>query len=80
VSSKKPSEPLPLERDLPATAEDVAVLRKLRQPPLVNLLPRMNELAVSRYFPAAAESRKTSEDWEPFRAPGCEEGGLRKKS
>ena len=54
-----------LERDLPTTREDIAVLRKLwLGEPGKNLLPELVRL--DRAFPQVAPSRRTSEGWEPF--------------
>ncbi len=64
-STKRP-EPLDLERDLETTAEDVEVLRRLREASRSGTsLMRLNELQLPPWL-ARVEERPTSEGWEPF--------------
>lgn len=54
-----------LERDIPTTERDIAVLRELRLGrPGENLLPLL--LRLERRLPPAPPSTATSEGWEPF--------------
>lgn len=57
---------LDFERDLPTTAEDVAVLRGLRAPADHSLLERIDDLAPPELFGPLPRRRTTSEGWEPF--------------
>lgn len=60
------AELLDIERDLPTTAEDVRVLRRLRQPAGRSLLEHVDELAPPELFGPLPRRRTTSEGWEPF--------------
>jgi hypothetical protein len=67
MSSKKTSEPLHLERDLPTSRQDVVFLRRARE---------RASLDLARFFQVLEEAsalldhhppdRKTSKGWEPF--------------
>lgn len=57
---------LDFARDLPTTAEDIAALRRLREPTGESLLPRINELYAPEIFGPHPPRTKTSEGWEPF--------------
>ena len=68
-SSRRP-DALDLERDLPTTAEDVAMLRRLRQHPPMDLDAYFRFLAT--FAPATPEqlaSRRGPTGWEPFVLP-----------
>jgi hypothetical protein len=65
VSSKRP-EPLDLERDLPTTAEDVVVLRQIRESRRISFADYL--IFLSRREPSgkAPRRQKTHEGDEPF--------------
>lgn len=67
MSSKKPSEMLDLENDLPTTPEDVRALRENRPKAGANWLEQLQALADQ--FPPTEEelrNRRTFEGCEPF--------------
>lgn len=67
MASKKPSELLDLEMDLPTTPEDVRALRENRPKAGVNWLEQLQ--ALSDQFPPSEEKlrkRRTFAGFEPF--------------
>ena len=65
MSSKRP-EPLDLEKDLPTTAEDVAVLRKIRDSRRISFADYLRFLSRQKPPGGLARRRKTHEGHEPF--------------
>jgi hypothetical protein len=67
MSSKRPSDLLNLERDLPTTPEDIRALRENRPKPAADWLEQLTKL--SRQIPNVEEVRrwrKTFAGCEPF--------------
>ena len=60
------SEIFDLERDIPTTAEDVRMQRKLHRQPGENLLPKIDELLDPQQFENIPPRRTTSHGWKPF--------------
>ena len=57
---------LDLERDLPTSAEDVAVLRALRNRHVEDALTDLGRLLAPGWTLEAAAARPTFEGWPPF--------------
>ena len=66
MSSSTPPELPDLEADLPTTAEDVAVLARLRPRPEAGLLTRIELLQPPDWLPPPRDRARTSAGWEPF--------------
>jgi len=65
MKSKKLSEPLDLDSDLPTSAEDLAALRRLRQTTTRVTQVDLQLLRAER-LGDFQPGRKTSAGWEPF--------------
>ena len=65
MSSKHP-ESLDLDRDLPTTAEDVAVLKRIRESRRISFADYLNFLSRQEPSGASARRRKTHDGDDPF--------------
>ncbi len=65
MKSKKPSEPLDLDSDLPTSEEDLAALHRLRQTSIETTPIDLQQLRADR-LGDFQPGRETSAGWEPF--------------
>jgi len=66
VSSKRASEDVDFDRDVPTTAADVEALRRSRPVADPEILQHLDRLRADRLSPKIQPRRSTSKGWEPF--------------
>ena len=66
MRSRRSTDLVSLETDLPTTKEDVEALRRARPAPRSGLLEHPEWLQPPDWLPPARDRERTSAGWEPF--------------